>query len=36
MIDITAVVEKEYLKKYDLLPDNAIIGEEKHLKMYLC
>ncbi|GAB0099512.1 Adenosine kinase [Sergentomyia squamirostris] len=34
LLDISAVVDEAFLKKYDLLPDNAILAEEKHKPMY--
>uniref|UniRef100_A0A1L8E2F0 Adenosine kinase n=1 Tax=Nyssomyia neivai TaxID=330878 RepID=A0A1L8E2F0_9DIPT len=34
LLDISAVVDENFLKKYDLLPDNAILAEEKHKPMY--
>uniref|UniRef100_A0A646QF56 Adenosine kinase n=1 Tax=Hemiscolopendra marginata TaxID=943146 RepID=A0A646QF56_9MYRI len=34
LLDITARPELEFLQKYDLKPDNAILADEKHLHMY--
>ncbi|XP_020094386.1 adenosine kinase 2-like [Ananas comosus] len=34
LLDISAVVDEEFLNKYDLKPNNAILAEEKHLPMY--
>uniref|UniRef100_A0A6B2EI10 Adenosine kinase n=1 Tax=Phlebotomus kandelakii TaxID=1109342 RepID=A0A6B2EI10_9DIPT len=34
LLDISAVVDEAFLKKYDLLPDNAILADEKHKPMY--
>lgn len=34
LLDISAIVEDDLLKKYDLQPDNAIMAEEKHMPLY--
>lgn len=34
LLDISAYVDEEFLKKYDLLSNNAILAEEKHLPIY--
>ncbi|KAK8926162.1 Adenosine kinase 2 [Platanthera zijinensis] len=34
LLDISAVVDNEFLHKYDLKLNNAILAEEKHLPMY--
>ncbi|PON31333.1 Adenosine kinase [Parasponia andersonii] len=34
LLDISAVVPEEFLKKYDIKPNNAILAEDKHLPMY--
>jgi len=34
LLDISANVDLEYLEKFDLKPDNAILAEEKHLPIY--
>ncbi|KAE8666243.1 Adenosine kinase [Hibiscus syriacus] len=34
LLDISAVVDEEFLKKYDIKLNNAILAEEKHLPMY--
>ncbi|PON67985.1 Adenosine kinase [Trema orientale] len=34
LLDISAVVPEEFLKKYDIKPNNAILAEDKHLQMY--
>ncbi|CAL9052429.1 unnamed protein product [Musa banksii] len=34
LLDISAVVDEEFLNKYDLNPNNAILAEEKHLSLY--
>ncbi|GAA0152984.1 hypothetical protein LIER_11328 [Lithospermum erythrorhizon] len=34
LLDISAVVEQEFLDKYDIQLNNAILAEEKHLPMY--
>ncbi|KAF3322256.1 Adenosine kinase 2 [Carex littledalei] len=34
LLDISSVVDEEFLKKYEILPGNAIIADEKHLPMY--
>ncbi|KAL4703679.1 hypothetical protein ACJJTC_016223 [Scirpophaga incertulas] len=34
LLDISATVEEELLKKYDLQPDGAIMAEEKHMPLY--
>ncbi|XP_008366671.2 adenosine kinase 2 isoform X1 [Malus domestica] len=34
LLDISAVVDEEFLQKYDLKPNNAILAEDKHLPMY--
>ncbi len=33
MIDITANVTYEFLNSYNLRPNDAILGEDHHLKM---
>nr|DAD26749.1 TPA_asm: hypothetical protein HUJ06_028217 [Nelumbo nucifera] len=34
LLDISAVVDDEFLKKYDVKLNNAILAEDKHLPMY--
>ncbi|CAN6484672.1 unnamed protein product [Victoria cruziana] len=34
LLDISAVVDDDFLKKYDIKPNNAILAEEKHFPMY--
>ena len=34
LLDISAVVDDEFLHKYDIKLNNAILAEEKHLPMY--
>jgi len=34
LLDISAVTEESFLEKYELLPNNAILAEEKHKPMY--
>lgn len=34
LLDISASVDREFLKKYDLNSNNAILAEEKHKPMY--
>ncbi|NP_001312423.1 adenosine kinase 2-like [Nicotiana tabacum] len=34
LLDISAVVDQDFLNKYDIKPNNAILAEEKHLPMY--
>uniref|UniRef100_A0A182NPF1 Adenosine kinase n=1 Tax=Anopheles dirus TaxID=7168 RepID=A0A182NPF1_9DIPT len=34
LLDISAVVEKDLLEKYDMQPNNAILAEEKHMPIY--
>uniref|UniRef100_A0A2M4AQW4 Adenosine kinase n=1 Tax=Anopheles triannulatus TaxID=58253 RepID=A0A2M4AQW4_9DIPT len=34
LLDISAVVDGELLKKYDLKPNDAILAEEKHMPLY--
>ncbi|XP_047311858.1 adenosine kinase 2 [Impatiens glandulifera] len=34
LLDISAVVETEFMDKYDIKLNNAILAEEKHLPMY--
>ncbi|KAF4361867.1 hypothetical protein G4B88_009239 [Cannabis sativa] len=34
LLDISAVVPEEFLKKYDVKPNNAILAEDKHLPIY--
>lgn len=34
LLDISAIVDDELLKKYDLKPDDAIMAEEKHMPLY--
>lgn len=33
LLDISSVVDDEFLKRYDMKADNAILAEEKHLPM---
>lgn len=33
LLDISATVESEFLAKYDMLPNNAILAEDKHMPM---
>ncbi|EXC16196.1 Adenosine kinase 2 [Morus notabilis] len=35
LLDISAVVDKEFLQKYDIKLNNAILAEEKHVPMYM-
>ncbi|KAF8704104.1 hypothetical protein HU200_031592 [Digitaria exilis] len=34
LLDISAVVDEDFLAKYDVKPGNAILAEDKHLPMY--
>lgn len=34
LLDISANVDEDFLAKYDLKPNNAILAEEKHKPMY--
>ncbi|RVE47139.1 hypothetical protein evm_008216 [Chilo suppressalis] len=34
LLDISAIVDEELLKKYDMHPDDAIMAEEKHMPLY--
>ena len=34
LLDISAVVPTEFLDKYDLKLNNAVLAEEKHAPMY--
>ncbi|XP_021289121.1 adenosine kinase 2 [Herrania umbratica] len=34
LLDISAVVDEDFLKKYDIKLNNAILAEEKHIPMY--
>ncbi|KAK2974745.1 hypothetical protein RJ640_007172 [Escallonia rubra] len=34
LLDISAVVDQQFLEKYDIKLNNAILAEEKHLPMY--
>ncbi|KAJ0174859.1 hypothetical protein K1T71_009967 [Dendrolimus kikuchii] len=34
LLDISAIVDEELLKKYDMKPDDAIMAEEKHMPLY--
>ncbi|CAN6723656.1 unnamed protein product [Malus baccata var. baccata] len=34
LLDISAVVDEEFLQKYELKPNDAILAEDKHLGMY--
>uniref|UniRef100_A0A2P2K177 Adenosine kinase n=1 Tax=Rhizophora mucronata TaxID=61149 RepID=A0A2P2K177_RHIMU len=34
LLDISAVVDEEFLRKYDIKLNNAILAEDKHLPMY--
>lgn len=34
LLDMTAVVDENYLKKYELQPNNAILAEDKHRPIY--
>ncbi|XP_058461805.1 uncharacterized protein LOC131436867 isoform X2 [Malaya genurostris] len=34
LLDISAIVDESFLCKYDMLPNNAILAEEKHMPMY--
>ncbi|XP_073002533.1 adenosine kinase 2-like [Typha latifolia] len=34
LLDISAVVDDDFLNKYDIKPNNAILAEEKHFPMY--
>lgn len=35
LLDISAVVTKEFVEKYGLALDNAILAEDKHQPMYV-
>ncbi|KAG5673767.1 hypothetical protein PVAND_003787 [Polypedilum vanderplanki] len=34
LLDISAIVDNEYLAKHDLGPDNAILAEDKHMPIF--
>lgn len=34
LLDISASVDQEFLAKYDMLPNNAILAEDKHMPIY--
>ncbi|XP_037293237.1 adenosine kinase 2 isoform X2 [Manduca sexta] len=34
LLDISAIVDEDLLKKYDMKPDDAIMAEEKHMPLY--
>ncbi|GMH09809.1 hypothetical protein Nepgr_011650 [Nepenthes gracilis] len=34
LLDISAVVDEEFMNKYDIKPNNAILADKKHLLMY--
>jgi len=34
LLDMTAVVDEDYLKRYDLQPNNAVLAEEKHRPIF--
>lgn len=34
LLDISANVDVEFLKKYEMEPNNAILAEPKHMPMY--
>jgi len=34
LLDISANVDEDFLSKYDLKPNNAILAEEKHKPLY--
>lgn len=34
LLDISAIVDEELLKKYDMDADSAIMAEEKHMPLY--
>lgn len=34
LLDISSAVDDNFMKKYDIKPDNAILAEAKHLPMY--
>lgn len=34
LLDISAVVDNDFLNKYDLKPDDAILAEKKHFSLY--
>ncbi|XP_053683652.1 uncharacterized protein LOC128733850 [Sabethes cyaneus] len=34
LLDISATVDETFLAKYDMLPNNAILAEEKHMPIY--
>ncbi|XP_055534064.1 uncharacterized protein LOC129723713 [Wyeomyia smithii] len=34
LLDISAIVDEKFLAKYDMLPNNAILAEEKHMPIY--
>lgn len=33
LLDISAAVDEQFLAKYEMLPNNAILAEEKHMPM---
>lgn len=33
LLDISATVDEQFLAKYEMLPNNAILAEEKHMPM---
>lgn len=34
LLDISAAVDEQFLAKYEMLPNNAILAEEKHMPIY--
>jgi adenosine kinase len=34
LLDISANVDEDFLSKYDMKPNNAILAEEKHKSLY--
>lgn len=34
LLDISATVGEDLLKKYDMKPDDAIMAEDKHMPLY--
>lgn len=34
LLDISAIVDEQFLAKYEMLPNNAILAEEKHMPIY--
>ncbi|XP_069699814.1 uncharacterized protein Adk2 isoform X1 [Periplaneta americana] len=34
LLDISAIVDAEFLAKYDMIPNNAILAEDKHKPLY--